>query len=36
VKWLSYQTFAIMSQNNMHYDVLSRWSVLAGIGGAEP
>jgi hypothetical protein len=29
VKWLSYQTFAIMSQNNMHYDVLSRWSVLA-------
>jgi hypothetical protein len=29
VKWLSYHSFAIMSQRGIHYDVLSRWSVLA-------
>ena len=29
VKWLSYHTFAIMSQRNIRYDILSRWSLLA-------
>jgi hypothetical protein len=29
VRWLSYQSFALMSQSEIHYDVLSRWSVLA-------
>lgn len=29
VKWLSYRTFAVMSERGIHYDILARWSVLA-------
>lgn len=29
VRWLSYRTFALLSQAGIRYDLLSRWSVLA-------
>jgi hypothetical protein len=29
VRWLSYRSIAILTQSGIHYDLLSRWSVLA-------
>ncbi len=29
VRWLSYQTFALLTERGIHYNVLERWSVLA-------